>query len=388
LHKSQLAYGYPDKLKRVGDRLLAGFKKISPQFQEWVKNGNILGLSSSFYLPGSPHNPYPGKLALRHISGLGVDPPAVKGMNLAFTEPLAEFPCYAEEQEGTVDFALDADEETIEQAKLGAKLYAALQSVSATAASFGGDSPQLASLFRDFYSRSRDRLIEEKGVEEADKLYPSFVLDQLNAIASQPWQPDVTPDMVAMLAQRIDQLEQKSMPDYQEQEDTTPVTDEVSTAQYSELKAENEQLKASVQFLLQQNKDVQLQRETDRVSAFCETLVRDHKIDLVEKDDEIRFILSLDNTTTADYGEEGQLTPRAKYEAKLANRKPLWTDRRLPINPEDAPTDFSEVAGISLPPGYSVDPESAKTFRKAQEYQKAQNCDFSEAIAAVTRGVY
>jgi len=93
LAHSEFAYGAPKALKVVGDRLRAVFEKISPEFVQWVRDGKLLSVSSSIYLRGSPTNPTPGKLSLRHIAGLGKSPPAIKGMSplslseLTFDEP-------------------------------------------------------------------------------------------------------------------------------------------------------------------------------------------------------------------------------------------------------------------------------------------------------------
>ena len=59
----------------------------------------LLSVSSSLYTPNSAANPYPGKWSLRHIAGLGKEPPAIKGM---MPLSLAEF--LAGEQEGAIAF--------------------------------------------------------------------------------------------------------------------------------------------------------------------------------------------------------------------------------------------------------------------------------------------
>lgn len=87
LAETELAYGYPTRLKRVGDRVKAVFEKISPQFVEWNREGRLLGISPSLYPPNAAANPTPGRWALRHIAGLGKNPPAIKGLSpLALSE--------------------------------------------------------------------------------------------------------------------------------------------------------------------------------------------------------------------------------------------------------------------------------------------------------------
>jgi hypothetical protein len=95
LAHSEFAYGAPKKLKVVGDRLRAVFDKIAPEFVQWVRDGKLLSVSSSIYLRNSPTNPTPGRLALRHIAGLGSSPPAIKGMT-----PLSLMEVAFDESEG------------------------------------------------------------------------------------------------------------------------------------------------------------------------------------------------------------------------------------------------------------------------------------------------
>lgn len=391
LYKSQLAYGFPEALKVVGDRLMAGFKKISPQVKEWIANGQILGFSSSFYLPDSPFNPCPGSLSLRHIAACGTDPPAVKGMETPeLAEPLAAFADYAEEQEGAVEFALDADPQLIQDARLGAKLYQAMRAVERSAAAdfmggapYRGGTSQLASLLGSMMARLRDREIEENGVEEADLVFPRYELDALSSIGMQTDYGAPTWEDFQALQEQIKNLYQMLQPGYsdgQEQNSTQEETEDmgVSEQEFSELQAQNAQLQASVERL-------QAERVKEQVTAFVEAAIRDNRLHPNNRDREIQFILNLPDEATANYGEDGDLTPRQAYMAKITAAQPLWSDSRLPIGPGDAPNYSDGVEGdIVLPPGYSVDPESASLYRKALAHQSAQNCTFSEAVAAVS----
>ncbi len=80
LPDSEFAFGIPQALKVVGDRLKATFEEIAPEFVQWVRDKKILAISGSIYPRNSSGNPTPGKLSLRHIAGLGRTPPAIKGM--------------------------------------------------------------------------------------------------------------------------------------------------------------------------------------------------------------------------------------------------------------------------------------------------------------------
>ncbi|MCX8009877.1 MAG: GPO family capsid scaffolding protein, partial [Ignavibacteria bacterium] len=64
------AYGWIEKLKRVGDTLYASAKQLVPEFVEMVKKGLFKKRSISLYPDGT----------LRHVGFLGATPPAVKGL--------------------------------------------------------------------------------------------------------------------------------------------------------------------------------------------------------------------------------------------------------------------------------------------------------------------
>ncbi len=64
------AYGWVQKLKRVGERLLALPRQVEAQFAELVRDGRFPKRSISVYPDGT----------LRHIGFLGAQPPAIKGL--------------------------------------------------------------------------------------------------------------------------------------------------------------------------------------------------------------------------------------------------------------------------------------------------------------------
>jgi hypothetical protein len=169
LGNSEFSFGVPKMLKRVGDRVKAVFDKVAPQFEQWVKDGHLLSVSPSFYLPNSPSNPTPGKLALRHIAALGATPPAIKGMGA-----LKEAFNFQETQEGVVDFNFQIDPKTLEFC--------------------GGDMDDR--LIAQTFQNLRDWLIAEHGLESADRVIPAYVVGML--IESAATETDDTPTYQAM----------------------------------------------------------------------------------------------------------------------------------------------------------------------------------------------
>lgn len=77
-----LSYGSPISVTRTpAGGVKAWFNTISPTFLKWAKEDNLLSVSPGLYRPSDPGNPTPGKWCLKHIAGLGDEPPAQKGMD-------------------------------------------------------------------------------------------------------------------------------------------------------------------------------------------------------------------------------------------------------------------------------------------------------------------
>lgn len=126
------AYGWVAAARAKGPSLFAMVDQVNANFAEGVRSGAYKKVSASFYLPNSPSNPKPGDYYLRHVGFLGAQPPGVKGL-----EP--------------VSFADDGNDViTVEFAEL-----------------------DVATLFRSL----REWLIEEFGLEKADKALPPGLVD-------------------------------------------------------------------------------------------------------------------------------------------------------------------------------------------------------------------
>lgn len=180
--ESELAFGTPKFLKKVGDRVKAVFEKISPKFVEWVRNNEILGISPSFYPPDHPSNPTPGKWSLRHIAGLGKSPPAIKGLaSLSLSE-------FLNSPVGAID--------------LGEFEYSTDTSGAITLDFMAGEGYEI-------FGRLRDYLIEKEGVEVADRIIPSYYLQ----VISEPQPKNDYPfELIEQLMMRVSDLESRLVP--------------------------------------------------------------------------------------------------------------------------------------------------------------------------------
>jgi len=133
------AYGWVKALRRDGDSLIAG-GDLQPEFEEMVKRGLFKKRSASFY------NDLGGKgFYLRHVAWLGAQPPAVKGLKDA---------AFAEGDEVVIEFG-------------------------------EGPRPWLFRSIANVLRGLREWIIEEKGVEVADKHIPAYNIDDVSAEAER-----------------------------------------------------------------------------------------------------------------------------------------------------------------------------------------------------------
>lgn len=96
--------------------------QVDPAFAAMVRDGRFKKRSASFYPPGAPHNPTPGKWYLRHVAFLGAQPPAVAGLkdigfaefgDLAEAVSFSESPTHQPPQEPSMSVADQAELERL-----------------------------------------------------------------------------------------------------------------------------------------------------------------------------------------------------------------------------------------------------------------------------------
>jgi hypothetical protein len=147
------AYGWAEKLTMddAGD-VWAHPEKVEPKFGDLVEQGAYRNRSASWYMPDHPNNPVPGVLYPKHIGFLGAVPPALKGL-------------------GDVEFCdgqpLDFKEEHPDKV------------VEFTAADDAWSLASLLSSTARLFRGLRDAMLADKGAEEADKLLPSWQIEDL-----------------------------------------------------------------------------------------------------------------------------------------------------------------------------------------------------------------
>lgn len=348
---SELAFGYPQSLKRIGQKLIAVFEKVAPEFVQWCNEGRILDRSASFYLPDSPNNPHPGSLSLRHVAALGVSPPAVKGMeSIQGALSMASFTC-SEQDTGVVEF--DSCNESI------AQIFWSLREWI-----IGVHGLETANLVMPKYAIAAIEKMDgdRSEIEELNYQEPMKpTKDQKETIGSVTETPTEPAETVATGAK----------PEFAEPAiDITEFRELQKTVKT--LQAENAALKLDSQIRANE-------AEKFAVTSFVEEQIREARVLPDDKEVTIAKLMAMP-TTAIDFS-EASTTPRQILMDDIASRKPLYGKTTLPESPE-----FSEgvkALGLTIPDGFTADPDSARLFLKARAYEAKHNVSFVEALEQV-----
>lgn len=319
------AYGWVKQLNFAEGALEACPDQVDPAFAELVAKGAYKKISASFYTPDSLQNPVPGVYYLRHVGFLGAQAPAVKGLRS---------PEFNDSQEGVIEFGDWSD-------------------------------LQNASLWRRF----RDWLIGFRGLEEADKVIPDYAVASLEESARQ--EPADAP-----------------LPSFSEQPHQE---NQVDPAQKAALEAENAQLKQRLAESEARDKAAREAqaaaqanaRHTDHAS-FAEGLIKDGKLLPAQKDFIVAF---MDQVASA-----GGVVEFGEGDAKQS--KPGIQGIKEFLSAQPKQVDFGEVAGgktdpgtasFAAPAGFAVDAEGLELHTKVQEYARANNVTYDQALAVVAQ---
>ena len=309
------AWGWVKSLSLSGADLLAEPEQLDPQFAELVGNGRFKKVSASFYLPDSPNNPKPGTLYLRHVGFLGAQPPSIKGLKQV---------SFGESEEGVVEFADWGD---------------------ITTASLWG--------------RLRDFLIGQFGLDETDKVLPSWQVDSLREEAyREPVQ--AVPDF------------SESNPNHQQENDT------MTKEEIEALQAENTRLKAeATQRAELDAKSQQEKLHADNVS-YAEKLVSGGQLAPAAKS---VVVAILDAVSAGDKPVEF---------AEGDTRTPLATAFKTLLDGSAPVLNFSEHAtkdrvdtGVSTSSAEfaEADPERLALHQKALDLSKKEGISYDAAVS-------
>lgn len=277
LHEAPIVVGHPKdnhpafgwiKALEFGEdgKVTAVPGQINADFAELVASGAYKKRSASWYLPDSPANPKPGTLYLRHVAFLGAQPPAIKGLKDVQ---------FAEGEEGVVEFA----------------------------------DPYTTSIIANTFRRIREWLIAEKGVDEADKVVPSYVVSDLEAEARRPIE---TPAPAASFSEH----------------EMKPEEIQALQAKAAQLEADNAKLKADAA----KHADF-AERETNlaareakiaraEIEARVDAAIAAGKVLPAQKKQVVDFAMSLDSAESViDFGEGDKAEKISRREAYLRDKE-------------------------------------------------------------------
>ncbi|EOG2868129.1 peptidase [Salmonella enterica] len=322
------AWGWVSGVSKDSDGLKAAPRDIDPQFAEMVRKRRFSKVSSSFYCPNSPGNPTPGQYYLRHVGFLGAQPPAVKGLKQV---------SFAEDEEGVVEFA-DWSLQTT------------------------------ASLF----SRIRDFIISQFGIEKADSVVPDYMIDTLRDEAARTTTTDLTPafsDPVGIPAEdAIQPVAEKPAP-------TPPEEPAVDKELQAKLQKENDDLKRQIE---ERNKAEALRATTERHNAnvaFADSLVSDARLAPAGKGLVVAVLDALGGgDEPVSFSENGSEQPLVDaFKTQMQKARPLL--------------DFGEVATAdntdrsAIPAEFAeADPARLEMHTKAVALMKAENITYEAAV--------
>ncbi|ECB4072754.1 peptidase [Salmonella enterica subsp. enterica serovar Napoli] len=326
------AYGWVGGVKRGNDGLSVEPRDVEPQFAELVKTRRYSKVSACLYGPDTPGNPTPGKYYLRHVGFLGAQPPAIKGLK-------------------PVTFA-DAGEDLIELSEWSQQTTASL------------------------FSRIRDFIISQFGLEKADSVVPDYMIDSLRNDASRTSASPASAfsDPAGSPAEDVIQ------PTPEHQAPTPPEDTAVDKELQAKLQKENDDLKRQIE---ERNKADAQRATAERHNAnvaFAEGLINDPQPRLAPaaKDKVVAILDALDvpdnsgHPPTFSEGETTQ-TLAETFRSLLKQGNPVIC--------------FGEVATVdkaalsSIPAEFAeADPVRLEMHTKAVALMKAENITYEAAV--------
>lgn len=320
------AFGWIEEIRYDGEseRLIATVGDVEPAFAEAVRARRYRKVSIALFSPTAPANPKPGSYYPKHLGFLGAAAPAVPGLK-------------------PVNFAGSA-EKTLE-------IEFAAPGVDET-----------ASLFR----RLHDFLIDQFGMEQADRVLPTYEIDWLERAGEEPSRAYAEP------AASPDPTEEPSV--------SKDKPDEVA---FAEREAELNRREAALK-----------KREGDRLHddhvAFADELIEEGRLLPVKKTEAVALLDAIAaESRISDLSfalDDGRTTTSPALETlkSLMKAAPVVVDYgRQDMG--DAPG--ADVTAAFAADGLSLDSDQLELHEKALAYQAAHSgTDYLAAVQAVSKG--
>jgi hypothetical protein len=324
------AYGWVGALAYNEGAIAAEPTQLDPAFAEMVEAGRFKKRSASWYLPDAPGNPKPGTLYLRHVGFLGAQPPAVKGLKDV---------TFAEAEEGVLEFS-----------ESGSWAFT-----------------NIADLFRNL----REWLIEDKGMDVADRLVPTYSVESITRAAATP---EAT--AVPMYAEKKDPAEMKTVEQLQAELDAAQAenaTLKAAGAQAADFAERDSALTAREAAVAA----AEAASARTALEARIDATIKAGRLLPAQRANTVAFAAALAADTEVEFAEGDKvvkLSPREHYLRQLEAAPKL--------------VDYSERAGAGdTPPIDAGDPQAlaARAREIVQEQSaKGKTISFTEAVALAT----
>lgn len=320
------AYGWVESLaysEELG-QVVATPRQVMQEFDEMVQAGRFKKRSASLYPPDSPNNPVPGQYYLQHVGFLGAQAPAIKGLEgVQYKEDMT-----------ALEFA---DPQNI---------------------AYG-----VAAIFR----RMRDWLIEDKGLEIADSVIPSWNVEDLEAEARTNNEPGAP----------IPGAFSENKPEGITEMDAT----ELKTAQ-DKLAADQAALvESQAAFGTQQTDFAEKQAalRLDKMKLLATGMAAAGKIPAAQADEVAEFMAILPASVTIEYGEgdDKKSTPVTAWFAKFVEARPEVKPSRSGV----------VIDGAALDDGVTPAELAAKilAYQEAHKVKTGQEISIVDTVAALKK---
>lgn len=327
------SYGWVRSLDFSDGTLSAETEQVAAGLRAAVDEGSYGAVSASFYRPGASTNPVPGVWSLRHVGFLGAQIPRVRGLPA---------PSFAEGE-------TPADYVTVDFADAAAPRPWTFRSI--------------ARLLRGL----RDRLIETADQETADRVLPSWDIDQIAEEAERLANAETAPEA---------HFDEHGDPDMTDTTIELDARQAALDAREAEVKAREDAAAAAA--------DRALAREA---LDFCERLSAEGRIAPRDRDPLAALLGTLPGDATVDFaqGESGDPAPgpaadflrdflgRLPVQIDFAERAPASSDHRRGA---DAP------ARIRLPAGTEAG-GNAELHAQVLDFAERNGVDYETALTRV-----
>lgn len=344
------AQGWAAGLSAGSQGLYAQVEQLDPAFAEAVRAGRYAAVSAKFYRPDDANNPAPGVWYLRHIGFLGAMPPAVKGLEPpAFAQAAAFYDIDTSHGDG-VCFAEPV-------------------------AFSGWAGMQQAGLWRNL----RDWLLAKWGAEEADRVVPSYQVQDLEMAARHEMDDDgpaAVPAFAEAAAAPAPAAEPPATP-------TEPQEPAVTEAEAQQLREQNA--------ALQRDADELRRREAERTAAavladntaFAEQLVREARIPAGQAALVAAVGVQLQQAADVQFGEGDARVPvHQAFRSLLSALPPLAGTGEQATRERAAEAGASAQADAEFS---EADPDRLALDGQIKAYAAKHGMSYAQAAAAVVR---